>query len=154
MARSPFQVLVLPYRIGATRVQYAIFRRRDSGIWQGIAGGGEDAETPREAARREVYEEGNLPDECPLLELDTRSTVPATCFAESASRGENTYVVPEYYFGMDTLGNEIKLSAEYAEHLWVDVQEAMRALHFDGNMTALWELDRRIDGSGPHEKVP
>jgi dATP pyrophosphohydrolase len=60
MARAPFQVLVLPYRRrpdGA--LEYALFQRADSGVWQAIAGGGENLETPEAAAARERLRELN-----------------------------------------------------------------------------------------------
>lgn len=43
--RAPYQVLVFPYYIGSNGIEYAIFRRSDSGWWQAISGGGEDGET-------------------------------------------------------------------------------------------------------------
>ena len=63
MARAPFEVLVYPYRgLPDGRFVYALFRRADAGFWQGIAGGGEDGETPLEAVRREAYEEAGIPE--------------------------------------------------------------------------------------------
>ena len=62
MARAPFQVLVFPYRYTPEEeIEYAVFFRispRYGGVWQAIAGGGEDDETPLEAAKREAFEEG------------------------------------------------------------------------------------------------
>lgn len=37
-----------------SRVEYAIFKRSDYGYWQGLAGGGEEGETP---TKREAFEE-------------------------------------------------------------------------------------------------
>ena len=57
MARAPFQVLVFPYkRTDSSIFQYAIFSRADYPCWQSIAGGGEDKETPLDAAKRENKE--------------------------------------------------------------------------------------------------
>jgi len=50
--RAPYQVLIFPYIIIGDSIQYAIFNRSDYGYWQGIAGGGEDGETPIESAKR------------------------------------------------------------------------------------------------------
>ncbi len=61
MARAPCQVLVLPYYRTDKATEYAIFRRTDAGYWQGIAGGGEDEETPLPAAKREAQEETSIP---------------------------------------------------------------------------------------------
>ena len=58
VTRAPFQVLVLPYRFRpSTGLEYAVFRRADLGFWQAISGGGEGAETPLEAAKREALED-------------------------------------------------------------------------------------------------
>jgi dATP pyrophosphohydrolase len=70
MARAPFQVLVYPYlKAGAGRFEYALLKRSDAGYWQAIAGGGEDDETPLEAARREAYEEAGIPGTADFLQL-------------------------------------------------------------------------------------
>ncbi|HDL04546.1 MAG TPA: hypothetical protein ENH25_10500 [candidate division Zixibacteria bacterium] len=59
MARAPFQVLVIPYYKDENgNIVYAVFKRRpDNGdFWQPIAGGGEDDETPLQAACREDFD--------------------------------------------------------------------------------------------------
>ena len=40
MARARYQVLVIPYCITDGQVRFCVFRRKDLGIWQFIAGGG------------------------------------------------------------------------------------------------------------------
>jgi len=63
MPRAPFQVLVLPFRKNRHGdFEYAIFERTDKPYWQGIAGGGEEGESPVGAAKREVLEEANIPE--------------------------------------------------------------------------------------------
>jgi dATP pyrophosphohydrolase len=49
--REPFQVLVLPFRQTLCFTEYAIFQRSDSGIWQGLSGGGEEGESFVQAAQ-------------------------------------------------------------------------------------------------------
>ena len=72
VTRAPFQVLVYPYRrVDDGAFEYALLRRSDAGYWQAVAGGGEDDETPLEAARREAYEEAGIPPGSPFLQLDT-----------------------------------------------------------------------------------
>lgn len=63
IVRAPFQVLIFPYtRAADGTLRYAVFRRANLGVWQGLAGGGEDGETPAQAARRETAEEaGGVP---------------------------------------------------------------------------------------------
>ncbi len=55
--REPYQILSIPYRIVDGTPLFCIFRRADSSYWQFIAGGGENGETPIEAAIRETIEE-------------------------------------------------------------------------------------------------
>lgn len=56
MARAKYQVLVIPYIIKNESIKYAVYHRSDMEIWQFIAGGGEDGETPLQSAKREAYE--------------------------------------------------------------------------------------------------
>lgn len=61
MARAPFRVLILPYcKTSSGSLEYAIFRRSDTGYWQSIAEGGENSESPLEAAKRETHEEADV----------------------------------------------------------------------------------------------
>ena len=55
--REPYQILSIPYRVVDGKPLFCIFRRADSSYWQFIAGGGENGETPIEAAKRETFEE-------------------------------------------------------------------------------------------------
>ena len=57
--RAAFQILAIPYRIIDGTPRYCVFHRADHDKWQFIAGGGEDAETPLEAAKRETLESHN-----------------------------------------------------------------------------------------------
>ena len=58
--RAPFQILAIPYRIINGAPLYCVFHRADFDQWQFIAGGGEDDESPVQAARREISEEGGV----------------------------------------------------------------------------------------------
>jgi len=145
MAREPFQVLVLPYRSkGCGQFEYAVFKRSDDANWQGIAGGGEDNDSPLEAARRETWEESRIPVESNFVVLDTISSVPVTCFPDSYLWGENIFVIPEYSFGVDASGRQLVLSGEHSEYKWVDFEEAEKLLKYDSNKVALWELNQRL----------
>jgi len=46
-------------------------------------------------------------------------------------------------------GLQISISHEHAEYKWYDYEESRKALKYDGNRTALWELDKRLKGRGP-----
>ena len=145
VTRAPFQVLVFPYRsLRGTSFEYAVFRRADLGFWQGISGGGEDAETPLEAAKREALEEGGIPQESKYLALDSTATIPVVGIAGELLWGDDVLVVPEHCFGVEADGLEITLSHEHREFRWVRHGAAGALLKYDSNKNALWELDLRL----------
>ena len=150
MARAPFQVLVYPYRrIENGQLEYALLKRSDQGFWQAIAGGGEDDETPFEAARRETNEESGIPPTAEFLQLDTVEPVPVIEFGNSHIWGDSVYVIPQYCFGVTAPHVQIVISREHTEYRWLSYEAAHPLLKYDGNKTALWELDKRLKGKGP-----
>jgi dATP pyrophosphohydrolase len=150
MARAPFNVLVFPYRqTGDDEFEYALMKRSDAGFWQGISGGGEDDETPLETAQRETFEEAGIPADSSFLQLGTVEYVPVTEFRDSDLWGEDVYVIPQYCFGVLVTDGGLVLSREHTEYRWLVYEAAHRMLKFDGNKTALWELDKRLRGRGP-----
>jgi dATP pyrophosphohydrolase len=150
MARAPFQVVVYPYRtINNEQIRYALLKRADAGWWQGIAGGGEDQETPLEAARREACEEAGIPATCAFMALDSMESVPVTEFRNSHLWGEDVYVIPQYSFGVAAHDIQIMISHEHTEYGWFTYEEACTLIKYDGGRTALWELDKRLKGRGP-----
>lgn len=142
--RAPFQVLVFPFRVAEGGREYALFRRSDSGDWQGIAGGGDEGEAPLIAASREMEEECGLPRDLPLLPLDAITMVPKTEFQQNEHWGPDILVVPEFSFGVDAVQNELVLSQEHTEAGWFSLHIAIELLKWDSNKTALWELDQRL----------
>ena len=152
MPRAPFNVLVYPYiKSHPNGLEYALFRRSDHGFWQGVAGGGEDNETPLEAARRETHEEAGIPVASPFIQLDTVAPVPVTEFNDSHLWGDDVYVIPQYCFGVLVNDRRIVLSHEHIEYRWLQYHDALNLLRFDDNKTALWELDRKLRGLGPRD---
>ena len=145
--RAPFQVIVFPYRQTSDReIEYAIFFRktqRYGDFWQAISGGGEDDETPLQAARREMGEESGLSADTALLKLKSMTMLPAPQ-AAGMLWGPDVLVVPEYAFGADAQGQEIVLSPEHVTYRWANYQTAQELLRFDSNKNALWELDYRL----------
>ena len=155
MARAPFQVLVYPYRrTHAGSREYALFKRSDAGFWQGISGGGEDDETPLQAARREAFEEARIPSFAKFSRLDTVASVPVTAFRDSYLWGEDTYVIPRYCFGVLIEDEAMALSEEHTESAWLPYEEAYRVLQYDRDRTALWEWETRLRGRGPRGESP
>ncbi len=152
MARAPFQVLVYPYRqVNGGEFEYALFKRRDAGFWQGVAGGGEDNESILQAARRETGEETGIRENLFFFKLDTIEPIPVTEFKDSYLWGDSVYVIPQYCFGVLVIGGEIALSQEHTDYKWLQYEEARSLLKYDGNKTALWELDRKLRGLGPRD---
>lgn len=150
MARVPFQVLVYLYRqVRDDIFEYALLKRSDEGYWQAVAGGGEGCETPLEAAKRETYEEAGIASNANFLQLDTVAPVPATEFSDSYLWGEDVYVIPQFCFGVLVKDSQIVLSHEHCEYRWLTYAEAYSLVKYDGNKTALWELEKRLKGRGP-----
>ena len=146
MSRAPFQVLVLPYRIASdTEILYAVFKRESStgGYWQGIAGGGENGETPLDAAKRETYEEAGIDPRHEYIKLDSCATVPVANVC-GFRWGDDVLVVPEYCFGVKVDEEQLQLSYEHTEYRWMRYHRAMEILHWDSNKCALWELNFRV----------
>ncbi|MBW6474887.1 MAG: NUDIX pyrophosphatase [Anaerolineaceae bacterium] len=129
--------------------EFALLLRADEGFWQGIAGGGEDNETPLAAAKRETLEETGIGPSSKFLRLDTIESVPVTVFKDSPLWGEDIYVIPQFCFGVDGSNLEIVISQEHNAFGWFTYDQAIQLLKFDGNKTALWELNQRLLGRGP-----
>ena len=150
MPRAPFNVAVYPYRpVGDGEFEYALLKRSDAGFWQGVSGGGEGGETPLETAKRETFEETGIPPDSPFLQLDTVEPIPVTEFRDSHLWGEDVYVIPQYCFGVLTGDRSLVLSREHTEYRWLRYEQAHHWLKYDGNKTALWELNQRLRGRGP-----
>lgn len=60
---------------------------------------------------------------------------------------------PEYAFGARADGLELTLSREHTEHRWFSVDHTAKAVQWDSNRTALWELDHRLRHGGIHRAV-
>ncbi len=142
--RAPFQILVIPYRsIGIAR-EFAVLKRSDDGSWQFVSGGGEDEETPVQAAGREVLEETGFESDSPLIALDSMSSIPKNCFAAAESWGAGVFVVPEHCFAVNVGNSKLVLSKEHIDLRWLPYAQASELLKWDSNQTALWELNERL----------
>lgn len=141
--RAAFQILAIPYRVIDGSPLYCVFRRADSGQWQFIAGGGEDGETPLEAAKREAFEEAGARSD-KWIKLESLSYIPAAAICETARRhwAEGTCTIPEYAFGFECQG-DIRLSHEHTECVWLPCNEAIEILTWDSNRAAVYELNCR-----------
>lgn len=141
--RAPFQILAIPYKIVDGEPLFCVLHRADHDQWQFIAGGGEDDETPIRAAKREIFEEGGV-TVTDLLPLDSICSIPVEIFPKRREYGwrEDLYVVPEYAFAFAC--DDLVLSHEHTECVWLSYSEAREKLHWDSNKTALYELHSRL----------
>ncbi len=142
MGRAPFQVLVLPWRRRAGALEVAVFHRADYDVWQFVSGGGEDSESPLEAARREGFEEAAIPHAATYLALDAMAMLPACWFAAWATWPASLLLVPEHAFAVEV--DDVRTSEEHRDVRWCRLRDAMELLRFDSNRIALWELHERL----------
>jgi dATP pyrophosphohydrolase len=152
MSRAPFQVLVLPYRRSGARIEYAVFRRADLGVWQGIAGGGENDETPDEAARREAFEEAGISSSSTVQRLASMSAIAVEHFSDRESWDPSLETIPEYSYAVDADRQPLHLSVAHTDVHWVDLEEGLAMLEWESNRTALRELHERLTG-GPSDRT-
>ena len=142
--RLPKQVLVIPYRIIDNKIEYCIFRRKDFGIWQWIAGGAEDFDKDiLESAKRELYEETKI-ENIEVKQLEIITKIPVVNIVKEFRWGEDVFYAEEYAFSVDIGNKEINLSKEHEEYKWLEYEEAKKLLKYDSNKSALWELDVKL----------
>jgi dATP pyrophosphohydrolase len=149
MARAPFQILVIPWRRRASAIEVAVFHRTDYDVWQFVSGGGEQGETPLEAAQREGLEEARIPKTAPYLALDSIASLPACWFRAWPEWPAHVLVIPEHAFAAEI--EEVQRSEEHRDVRWCSVDDAMCLLKFDSNRHAMWELNERLF-PGPRAK--
>lgn len=144
--RAPYQILSIPYRMVNGTPMFCVFQRADSGIWQFVAGGGEDEEAPIEAAKRETFEELGITAEN-LSQLTCVAYVPAEVVAESRRQHwrKDIFVIPEYAFGF-RCNEEPTLSKEHSDYKWLTYDEARKLLKWDSNKVAMYEICSKIKG--------
>ena len=142
--RAPFQILVIPFRRAVEDVEYAVLQRSGAGWWQFVAGGGEDDESPRDAALRETWEETGLVAEGELIVLDHEARISREAFSAAALWGPDVYVIPEHYFAVDVGDRQLRLSSEHAAVRWLSYDDAHGLLRWDSNRTGMWELSERL----------
>ena len=142
--REPYQILSIPYHIVDDTPLFCIFRRADSSYWQFIAGGGEDGETPFEAAKREIIKEIGV-ELKNIKKLTCIAYVPAEVIAENKRQhwDKNTFVIPEYSFAFEC-DLEPLLSNEHTEYKWLTYDEARKLLKWDSNKVAMYEINCQL----------
>ena len=143
--REPYQILSIPYRIIDDTPMFCIFRREDSNYWQFIAGGGENGDTPIDAAKSETFEEIGI-EPSNIQQLECVAYVPAEVIAENGRKhwDKNTVVIPEYSFAFEC-DSEPTLSHEHNEYKWITYDEARKLLKWDSNKVAMYEVKCRLE---------
>lgn len=141
--RAPFQVLAIPYKKDLTW-KFCVLHRSDCDQWQFVAGGGEDHETPIEAAAREISEETGIKTDH-ITKLVSMAYIPANVISECHRKhwANDTFVLPEYHFAFKCIA-DIRLSDEHLACEWLGYRDAMSRLAWDSNKTALYELNCRL----------
>ena len=141
MSRASFQVLVFLRRVANDETEYLLLRRADSGVWQGIAGGGEDDEGPEDAAIRETLEETGIALSA-LVNLESVSKIATLDVTGTLLWGEDMVELPEYAFCANVPANaQIILSGEHVESRWCERDEALRLLEWESNKRALLKAE-------------
>lgn len=143
--RAPFQVLIFPYiQTDKKPTQFCLFKRKDLGIWQGIAGGGEDDETPIETAVRETREEINIISPASdFSQLESLEYIPAKAIG-GLIWGKNVTEVPEYTFGLSVNKKKMNIGREHIEYKWLPYEDAVALLEWESNISALTELNHQL----------
>jgi len=141
--RQPYQILLFPYTKTAKGYLYAIFKRKDLNFWQGISGGGENKETPIEAAKREAFEEAKIDKSSRFIKLDSITTIPVANVG-NYKWGVNILVLPEYSFAVEVSSMDLEIGKEHSAYKWLPYKKAAALLKYDSNKSALWELNHRL----------
>ena len=145
MARAPYQVLVFPFNRDTNSIlRFAIFFRSDRKLWQAVSGGGEDGETILETAVRETREETGIicsPDS--FIPLDSKTMIPANEFPEG-NWGPDIKEIPEHCFGVEFPTDQILLSDEHTQFIWLEIEKARTQLYWKSNVQALNELYQKL----------
>lgn len=150
--RAEYQVLVIPFIREKHKVKYIVFQRRDNNKWQFVSGVGENDETPAMAMRREAGEEIGITNGV-FYKLSTKNMIPADNFTIHGGKID-LYAIPEYCFAVELKNiDEIALSDEHKEYRIEDYDGAIELLTYDGNKTALWELNKRINNKSIAERL-
>lgn len=137
-------MLIFPFVREKGVYLYAIFKRRDLKFWQGISGGGEDKETPVEAAKREVFEEAKIEKSSKFIALDSMTTIPIANVGNYKWK-EGVFVLPEHSFGVEVFSKDLKIGKEHSAYKWLSYEKAEQLLKYDSNKTAFWELNYRLN---------
>jgi dATP pyrophosphohydrolase len=91
-------------------------------------------------------EVGAVPSLAPWYRLQTSSSAPITCIAETVRRHwpADKLIIPIVVFAVDCSGITLALSREHTTMRWVQFREAQTLLHYDADKTAVWEISELV----------
>lgn len=135
-------MLVFLRRAGEHGFEYLLLKRADLGAWQGVAGGGENDETPVRAAIRETFEETGVLVSS-VVDLESVEMLSALDVVGCYRWGEDIELVPEHAFLSDIPSDTpIQLSSEHLAYRWCKPQQAFELLEWDSNRRAILAAER------------
>lgn len=147
MGRAPFQILVFLRRVSDRGFEYLLLKRADMGVWQGVAGGGEENETPTEAAIRETLEETGV-HVSSIVDLDSVEMLSVLDVAGCYRWGNSVEFIPEYAFCADvSVDISIRISGEHTECRWCNLEQALNLLEWESNKRAIVLAENRVGKS-------
>jgi len=127
------------FRRDGNRRLYLLLRHRDAGHWAFPKGRIEPGEDALSAARRELSEETGIAAPVP------RDRFRATS-AYRLRRGERRISKTVVYFLGETQTEDVRLSEEHSEAVWLDTDGARRRLTYDEGRRILDEAETYLDG--------
>lgn len=118
--RARYNTLVIPCYKKGNETLFCIMKRVDKKIWQFVAGDGENLESPRMGAYRELSEELGIAEFKPsmesLFELTTIGSVIVNNFEKHKNLWmEGIFVNPVYCFACNMDDQDVRISKEHTE---------------------------------------
>ncbi len=117
--------------------QYLLLRHRSGGHWAFPKGRLELGETEMEAAVREIFEETNINQLCPIPGFRETSSY-------SVRRNGQQVAKTVVYFLAETAQHDVSLSLEHTEFHWLGFDDAAAALTYDESRRILSVADRHL----------
>jgi dATP pyrophosphohydrolase len=105
-----------------------------SGYWQPVCGGIENAEEPKEAVIREIFEETGISNIKDIIDLNYTFTYKETKNGELMDMRDICFAIE-----VDSI-SDIRLSNEHEDHKWCSYFEAKQYLKWEHNLIALEKL--------------
>ena len=142
--KQPISVLVVIYTLS---LEVLLLERADfPGYWQSVTGSREDAESLRETAIREAFEETGLDVEKHVLHDWQLQNVYDIYPKWQHRYPPDTTINTEHVFGLELSGAfPVRLSPrEHLSYIWLPWQEASEKVFSPSNRAAILQLPERV----------